>query len=92
MNHQLHVLKRGPQNLQRKPSAYLRTTYMDIISPLPEAMRFALDFSGEDRLLYSSDHPWVQPQEILGPLRSLNLAAATEIKILSGNARALFQL
>jgi predicted TIM-barrel fold metal-dependent hydrolase len=92
MDHQLAVLKRGPQNLQRKPSEYLRSIYMDIVSPLPEAMRFALDFSSADRLLYSSDHPWVQPKEILDPLRSLNLPAATEAKILSGNARQLFKL
>ncbi|MDZ4401387.1 amidohydrolase family protein [Prosthecobacter sp.] len=92
MDHQLTVLKRGPQNLQRKPSEYLRSIHMDIVSPLPEAMRFALDFSRADKLLFSSDHPWVQPQEILDPLRSLNLDAATEAKILSGNARQLFNL
>jgi hypothetical protein len=33
MDHQLHVLKRGPQNLQRKPSEYLRSIDMDIVSP-----------------------------------------------------------
>ncbi len=92
MDHQLHVLKRGPQTLQRKPSEYLRSIYMDIVSPLPEAMRFALDFSSADKLLFSSDHPWVQPKEILDPLLSLNLPAAAEAKILSGNARKLFQL
>jgi aminocarboxymuconate-semialdehyde decarboxylase len=92
MDHQLHVLKRGPQNLKRKPSEYLRSIYMDIVSPLPEAMRFALDFSGEDKLLYSSDHPWVQPKEILEPLRSLKLPAAAEARILGGNARVLFRL
>jgi predicted TIM-barrel fold metal-dependent hydrolase len=92
MDHQLAVLKRGPQNLQRKPSEYLRSIYMDIVSPLPEAMRFALDFSSADKLLFSSDHPWVQPKEILDPFRSLNLPAATEAKILSGNARQLFKL
>ncbi|HCN27326.1 MAG TPA: hypothetical protein DIT64_00750 [Verrucomicrobiales bacterium] len=92
MDHQLHVLKRGPQNLQRKPSEYLRSIYMDLVSPLPEAMRFALDFTSEDRLLYSSDHPWVQPGEILAPLRSLNLPPATEAKLLGGNARTLFDL
>jgi predicted TIM-barrel fold metal-dependent hydrolase len=92
MDHQLMVLKRGPQNLERKPSEYLRSIYMDIVSPLPEAMRFALDFSGEDRLLFSSDHPWVQPQEILEPLFSLQLPSASEAKILSGNARSLFQI
>jgi predicted TIM-barrel fold metal-dependent hydrolase len=92
MDHQLTVLKRGPQNLERKPSEYLRSVYMDIVSPLPEAIRFAIEFSGADRLLYSSDHPWVQPREIMDPLRSLNLPAAAEAKILSGNARSLFQI
>jgi predicted TIM-barrel fold metal-dependent hydrolase len=38
---------------------------MDIVSPLPEAMRFALDFSGPDRLLFSSDHPWVNLKKSL---------------------------
>jgi len=92
MDHQLHVLKRGPQNLKRKPSEYLRSIHMDIVSPLPEAMRFALDFSGPDKLLFSSDHPWVQPKEILAPLRSLKLPADTEAKILRGNAQTLFRL
>jgi aminocarboxymuconate-semialdehyde decarboxylase len=92
MDHQLAVLKRGPQNLQRKPSEYLRSIHMDIVSPLPEAMRFALDFSGPDKLLYSSDHPWVQPNEILDPFRSLQLPANTESLILRDNARRLFQL
>jgi predicted TIM-barrel fold metal-dependent hydrolase len=92
MDHQLTVLKRGPQNLQRKPSEYLRSIYMDIVSPLPEAMRFALDFSSADKLLFSSDHPWVEPREILDPLRSLKLPAADEQKILFGNARQLFGL
>jgi len=62
------------------------------VSPLPEAMRFALDFSSADRLLFSSDHPWVQPKEILDPLRSLKLPPADEVKILAGNARQLFRL
>jgi predicted TIM-barrel fold metal-dependent hydrolase len=59
-------------------------------TPVPRVA--LLDFSGEDRLLFSSDHPWVQPQEILGPLRSLKLPAASEAKVLSGNARSLFQI
>jgi predicted TIM-barrel fold metal-dependent hydrolase len=92
MDHQLAVLKRGPQNLKRKPSEYLRSIYLDTVSPLPEAMRFALDFSGADKLLFASDHPWVQPKEILEPLRSLQLPANTETLILRGNARQLFRL
>jgi aminocarboxymuconate-semialdehyde decarboxylase len=92
MDHQLHVLKRGPQNLNRKPSEYLQSIYMDIVSPLPEAMRFALDFTTADKLLFSSDHPWVQPNEILQPLRSLQLAPTDEAKILAENARRLFRI
>ncbi|MFM9029910.1 MAG: amidohydrolase family protein, partial [Opitutaceae bacterium] len=92
LDHQVHVLKRGPQNLKRRPSEYVRSIYMDIVSPLPEAMRFALDFSGPDRLLFSSDHPWVQPREILDPFLSLGLPAETRAKVLSGNARRLFRL
>jgi predicted TIM-barrel fold metal-dependent hydrolase len=90
MDHQLHVLKRGPQNLQRKPSEYLKSIYMDIVSPLPEAMRFALDFSSADKLLFSSDHPWVQPSEILDPFHSLQLPLQTQRQILRDNARTLF--
>ena len=90
MDHQVTVLKRSTQTLHRKPSEYLRSIYMDIVSPLPEAMRFALDFSGEDKLLFSSDHPWVEPREILDSLRSLKLSAGSEAKILGGNARKLF--
>lgn len=33
------------------------------------------------------DHPWVQPAEILEPLRSLQLDPANEAKILAGNAQ-----
>jgi predicted TIM-barrel fold metal-dependent hydrolase len=92
MDHQITVLRRSTQTLQRRPSEYLRDIYMDIVSPLAEAMRFALDFSSADKLLFSSDHPWVNPREILEPFRSLNLPADAAAKILGGNARTLFGL
>jgi aminocarboxymuconate-semialdehyde decarboxylase len=84
------VLKRSNQALRQKPSDYMRQIYMDIVSPLPEAMRFAVDFSSPQNLLFSSDHPWVDPALILKALRSLNLPAADEAKILGGNAKRLF--
>ena len=92
LDHQVTVLKRGPRNLQRKPSEYLRQVWLDIVSPLPLAMKFGLDMMGADRLLYASDHPWVDPQLISDSLRSLNLPAATEAQIFAGNARSLFKL
>jgi predicted TIM-barrel fold metal-dependent hydrolase len=92
MDHQFTVLKRSTQTLERKPSEYLQSIYMDIVSPLPQAMRFAIDFSGPDRLLYSSDHPWVEPRLILETLRMMQLPAHDEKLILSENARVLFDL
>jgi predicted TIM-barrel fold metal-dependent hydrolase len=55
-------------------------------------MKFAYDFMGPDRLLYASDHPWVEPQLISDGLGSLRLPAADERKIFRDNARTLFRL
>lgn len=92
LDHQVQVLKRSNQELKRAPSDYLRNIYMDIVSPLPEAMRFALDFSSADRLLFSSDHPWVDPQLILDDFNQLSLDDVSRQKILGTNAKELFRL
>ena len=92
LDHQVTVLKRGPKNLTRTPSEYLRSIWLDIVSPLPLAMKFAIEFMGADRLLYASDHPWVEPKLILDSFRSLQLPQADESKILQRNARLLFNL
>ena len=92
LDHQTQVLKRGPKYLTRAPSEYLRQIWLDIVSPLPLAMRFAFDFMGAKRLLFASDHPWVEPELILKHLRSLGLPAADEKGILGENARRLFNL
>jgi predicted TIM-barrel fold metal-dependent hydrolase len=92
LDHQITVLKRGPRNLTRKPSEYLREIWMDVVSPLPLAMKFAVEFMGADRLLYASDHPWVEPQVISEALLSLKLPPADQARIFAQNARALFKL
>jgi predicted TIM-barrel fold metal-dependent hydrolase len=92
MDHQLTVLKRSNQKLERKPSEYLRDIYLDMVSPLAEAMQFAVEFSGPGKLLFSSDHPWVLPKYIIEPMRSLNLPEPDEQKIFRQNAWDLFQL
>lgn len=91
LDHQTQILRRGPP-LQRKPSEYLRQVWFDIVSPLPEAIRFAYNLLGPERLLFASDYPWVQPDIILDALRSLRLPPAHEAAILHGNARRLFRL
>lgn len=92
LDHQVTVLKRGPRNLTRTPSEYLRQIWLDIVSPLPLAMKFAHEFIGADRLLYSSDHPWVEPQLIADTLHSVRLPAEDEAKIFRTNAEKLFRL
>ena len=92
LDHQTQVLKRGPKNLQRAPSEYLRQVWLDIVSPQPLAMKFVYDFLGAERLLYASDHPWVEPKLIRDTLESLNLPPADLEKIFTTNARKLFRL
>jgi predicted TIM-barrel fold metal-dependent hydrolase len=86
------VLKRGAEHLRRPPSAYLKQVYLDVVSPLPQAVRFAHDFVGPQRLLFASDHPWVDPRLIVDGLRSLNFPAEDEARIFGGNAKELFGL
>jgi len=92
IDHQISVLKRGPRYLTKLPSEYVKQVWLDIVSPLPEAMRFAYEFSGPQRLLFSSDHPWVEPKLIRDCLLSLKLPAADEERILRTNAIELFNL
>jgi predicted TIM-barrel fold metal-dependent hydrolase len=92
VDHQTQVLKRGAEHITRPPSAYLKNVWLDIVSPLPMAIRYGYDFVGPDSLLYASDHPWVAPGLILDCLRNLRLPAEDEQKALGGNARRLFKL
>ena len=91
LEHQVTVLKRGPR-LARKPLEYLREVWLDVVSPLPEAIRFCHALLGPERLLFASDHPWVEPQVILDALAAAKLPAEDVEKIFSGNARRLFSL
>lgn len=92
LDHQTQVLKRGAENIKRPPSEYLKQVWLDTVSPIALAIRYGIDFAGEDRMLYASDHPWVDPKMITGLVKSLNLPAATETKIFTTNARRLFKL
>ena len=92
IDHQISVLKRGPQTLKKLPSEYLKQIYYDIVSPLPLAMKFAYEFFGPEKLLFASDHPWVDPGLIADGLISLKLPPEHERLIFSGNARRLFRL
>lgn len=92
IDHQTQVLKRGPKHLTRAPSEYLKQVWLDIVSPLPLAIRFGRDLLGAQRLLYASDHPWVDPSVVLKALDDAGLPADERAAILGRNAAQLFQL
>jgi predicted TIM-barrel fold metal-dependent hydrolase len=92
LDHQTMVLKRGAENIKKPPSEYLKQVYLDVVTPLPLAIKFAYDMVGPDKLLYGSDHPWVDPALIMECVKSLGLPAEDEQKIFRGNAAKLFGL
>jgi predicted TIM-barrel fold metal-dependent hydrolase len=92
IDHQTQVLKRGAENITKPPSEYLKNIYLDAVSPIPLAIRYGIDFVGADRMLYSSDHPWVDPKLISGHIQSLQLPPEDEAKIFGVNARKLFRI
>lgn len=58
----------------------------------PEVIVFCHSLFGAERLLYSSDHPWVDPSVILSALEKTGLTAADQELIRHLNAKALFGL
>ncbi len=92
VDHQTLVMKRVPTKIRKPPSEYLRQVYLDCVAPIALAIRYAYDFVGPDRLLYSSDHPWVDPKMIAERVKSLKLPPEHERKIFAENAKRLFRL
>jgi aminocarboxymuconate-semialdehyde decarboxylase len=81
-------------NLSRPPSHYLKQMYMDTIPFSPQALRYALDFAGADKLLMGSDYPH-QIGDLKGAVQTIEtLAIAQEDKhkILGQNAARLLKL
>jgi predicted TIM-barrel fold metal-dependent hydrolase len=92
IDHQTMTLKRGAEHIRKAPSEYLKHIWLDTVSPISAAIRYGIDFVGPERMLYSSDHPWVDPRLIAGLVESLNLPQEQESQIFSDNARRLFGL
>ncbi len=82
------------RNIGRPPSEYLRTFYYDSVNFNASAMRLALDFAGEDRILAGSDYPHQigSIPLMLDTLRTLDVPDRVREKILGGNAAKLLAL
>lgn len=92
LDHQTQVLRRGAENITKAPSEYLREIYLDSVSPIPMAIQYGIDYVGAERMLYSSDHPWVDPKTIASCVHSLELPDEDEKAVFGGNARRIFGL
>jgi aminocarboxymuconate-semialdehyde decarboxylase len=86
------VLNPGAENIRKAPSEYLKQVWLDTVSPLAMAIRYGIEFVGSSRMLYASDHPWVDPKMIAARVEGLGLTAAEQGHIFSGNAQRLFRL
>ena len=92
VDHQTMVLKRGAEHIHRAPSEYLKRVWLDTVTPIGLGIQFAHEFAGAGKLLYSSDHPWVDPQIIIDQVESQKFSDADRAKLYSLNARALFRI
>jgi predicted TIM-barrel fold metal-dependent hydrolase len=92
MDHQTMVLKRGADHIHHAPSEYLKRVWLDTVTPIGLGIRFAYDFAGPDKLLYASDHPWVDPQIVIDQVENQKFSSIDRAKLYAQNARELFRL
>jgi predicted TIM-barrel fold metal-dependent hydrolase len=90
IDHQVKALGRGAVHIRKAPSEYLKMMWTDTVAPGPLNLDFALKFWGADRILFASDHPWLDIQPFVDLVENAGLAAADKTKIYETNARKLF--
>ena len=85
--------------LTKHPVDYLRMFYCDTaLNGNPSALRCALDFFGEDRLLFGTDMPYdvgggdVTIRQTIRAVEDMGLSQSVKEKIYEGNAKRLLHL
>ncbi len=92
IQNQTEVMKRGCEKITRPVGDYYERFTLDTVSPSATAIRFAFDFAGADRLIFGSDHPWVDIGIFVELIEGLEISPQERERIWSGNARRLFQI
>ena len=92
IDHQTEVLGRAREHISKPPSSYLRQIYMDTVSPSLQALHFAYEFVGEHRLLFGTDHPWVDMPRFVGLIEEMDIPEAARARIFGENAAKLFDI
>ena len=78
--------------LPKLPSVYLRRMYTDTVSPHAIGVKFAVEFYGEDPVMYGSDYPCWNPESALRTLEEAGFSKAVRQKIMYDNARRILGL
>ena len=73
IRHQTEVMGRGTERISRPATELYRRVYLDTASPWPPALRLVHEFAGAERMLFSSDHPWVEIRLLTDALDQLGL-------------------
>ena len=92
IDHQTEVLGRAREHITQPPSAYLRRIYMDTVSPSLQALQYAYQFVGEHRLLFGTDHPWVDMPQFVHLIEDIDIPDTARARIFGENAAILFGL
>lgn len=78
--------------LDRKPTEYLKAMWVDTAMPHDLTIKMALEFYGNDRVLYGSDNPCWNPRASLDTLESLELPDDVMQKVMYDNAHDVVNL
>jgi predicted TIM-barrel fold metal-dependent hydrolase len=89
---QTEVKRRGREHITRSPRRYYERVYLDLVSPDPVALDFALRVAGPQRLLFGSDHPWVGIDTMLAHIEACGWTDEVRAMALGGNAATLFRI
>lgn len=84
----------GKANLSKQPSEYLEHFYYDTALGNPQALELCLKVVGADRILFGTDHPYVEKAEAktIDFISRTRLTSEERHKIYLQNARKLFAL
>ena len=89
VDYQTRMPGRTPEHISKPPSEYLKRVYLDTCSPSVQALQYAFDFSGPERMVLGTDHPWVDPQLMITLVEDMNISEQEKMLIFSGNAGTL---
>lgn len=78
--------------LPKPPSEYLRRMVTDTVSPHAIGVKFAVEFYGEDHVMYGSDYPCWNPESALQIFEEAGFSKAAQQKIMYDNARRILGL